>query len=445
MKDLLREIGSLTLRELEKQGVREAIVIVRANNEVMIKLANSQPSVIQNWNRVKLSVRMAKDKKVLITEAEVSGKESLGEFIRKVISGIDRLRESELYAPVLDELKVKPLGKTVDKRVIDYMGNPDRIIDLVFDEINKYSVEKVAGTVDLIYSEKLLMTSKGGELYEDSTGVMVYLRSFKGDNTGHWAWSSKFMNEDELRLVARKSAEYASLNLPQIKFEPGKYDVILSPLVVGNIFGYVSYMASAFAVMSGFSMFMKNKSGDKVGSDVCTIIDDPRMESMYGSTAFDDEGVETFTKPIIENGYLRTFLHNIATALKMKAKTTGNAGWVTPSPWNIIIPPGTIKEDELVKEVKHGILIINNWYTRLQNWIEGIFSTVSRDVTVLIENGEFKGFVGRVRIADNLSRVLKNLHALCNKQYSIKWWEVEIPTLAPYVLVKDMNVTKPFE
>ncbi|HIE55485.1 MAG TPA: TldD/PmbA family protein, partial [Chromatiaceae bacterium] len=382
MKDELFEIGNKALTELNKRGIKEAIILVRSINEVMIKLANTQPSIIQNWRRIILSMRIAKEKRLLITETEISELEKLPKFIERMLLGIEKVKESEFYAPLPEPVDVKPLTNIVDKNIIYFMENPGKLTNTLIDEALNYGVDKIAGTIDLIYGEKVLLTSKGAQIYEDTTGVTVYLRAFKNENSGHWAWSSKFINLSEVRNVARKSSEYATLKLPQIKFIPGKYDVILSPLVSGNLFNVISHMASAFATLVGFSMFIKKKLGDKIASDIFTVIDEPRNRNLYRSTAFDDEGIPTFSKPIIENGVFKTLLHNNATALRMKTKTTGNAGWISPEPWNLIIPTGTFSEEELIQEVKRGILISNNWYTRLQNYVEGIFSTVSRDATI---------------------------------------------------------------
>ncbi|MEM1898930.1 MAG: metallopeptidase TldD-related protein, partial [Sulfolobales archaeon] len=97
------------------------------------------------------------------------------------------------------------------------------------------------------------------------------------------------------------------------------------------------------------------------------------------------------------------------------------------------------------KEVRNGLLITNNWYTRLQNYVEGTFSTVSRDAVFYIRNGEVVGSTGRVRIADNLNKLLNNVVMIGKECYMIKWWEVTVPSKVPYLLVRDVNITKPFD
>ncbi len=66
----------------------------------------------------------------------------------------------------------------------------------------------------------------------------------------------------------------------------------------------------------------------------------------------------------------------------------------------------------LKKEVRRGIYVTNNWYTRFQNYCEGVYSTVPRDAAFLIENGEIKKSGVGMRISDTLPRQFLNIQAL---------------------------------
>ena len=126
----------------------------------------------------------------------------------------------------------------------------------------------------------------------------------------------------------------------------------------------------------------------------------------------------------------------------MKTKSTGNAGWLFPRAWTLRVELGDASLNEMISEVKKGILVTNNWYTRLQNNVEGIFSTITRDALFYIENGEIKRPWKKLRIADTLPRLLQNIYMLGKEYYDIKWWEVDIPSRLPYILVKDIKTSK---
>ena len=94
---------------------------------------------------------------------------------------------------------------------------------------------------------------------------------------------------------------------------------------------------------------------------------------------FDDEGTPTQSTKIIEGGVLTSYLHNLTTAKRFKTESTGNAGWIEPDAWNLEVGHGDSGYSEMVKEMKRGMSLTSNWYTRFTNYRTGEFSTVPRD------------------------------------------------------------------
>ncbi|RZN56002.1 MAG: hypothetical protein DSO09_00280 [Candidatus Methanomethylicota archaeon] len=92
--------------------------------------------------------------------------------------------------------------------------------------------------------------------------------------------------------------------------------------------------------------------------------------------------------------------------------------------------------------LKDGIYVTSNWYTRFQNYRTGDFSTLCRDNTFLIENGEIKGAIKGVRISDNLLRIFNSIDYLFKERKWIKWWEVSIPTLISSMILNNVYITK---
>lgn len=438
------ELSESVLKRLEGR-FDDVAVLARQRDYVMVKLWNTEPSVTQSWIDTKVSVLVSKDGRVFSTELSVSDPDAVDNALRNVGEILAKLEPSEIYAPLPEPAEFKPLEGLVDQNVLKAMEEPGKYVEVMIDAALKEGAERVAGTLVFGRMTKALATNKGFRGMEEGTEVEAYLRAFKGEFSGHWAHGSRILDVNALREVGRRAGMYATITSSKAEFTPGKYDVILSPLVVGNLIDTIGWMASAMAVMMGFSMFMKVKPGDKVGSEAVTIIDAPRDTELAESTAFDDEGVPTKDKPIIKNGVLVNILHNTGTAKKIGTESTGNAGWLFPTPWNLHVAPGDVKsEEELFSELRNGVIITNNWYTRLQNYVEGIFSTVSRDAALLVKNGEIIGHLGRIRIADRFTNLLSNWELATKETHKIRWWEVETPTKAPYALIRQVNLTKPF-
>jgi len=440
-KEFLLEIAGNLVKKALEEGFDEVAVQVRRKKEVMVKVANSEPSVIQNWTVANVGIYLAKEGRIMIVEQSPAKLEDTEKVFGELKETAKLSPPSPFYAPLPEPQSIEPLEGLVDKRILNTMNDPSDLTEMIINTAFEEDIDYVAGMIDFVYSEKALATSKDVNLYEDATYLEAYLRAFAGKGSGQWAYGSRMLKEGRLRKMALEAARLASRAKHPEPGEPGVYDVILSPMVAGNLLNLVAGMSSAFSVLMGTSIFMNKKPGDKVASSIFTLIDDPRKPESAGSTAFDSEGVPTYTKPIIKEGVLKTFLHNSKTAAKMGAKSTGNAGWLWPHPWSLRIPPGEYTLDELIREVERGILVTNNWYTRLQNYVEGVFSTITRDALFFIENGEIVRPIYKLRIADRLPTLLQNIAALGREVYDIKWWEVGIPTRTPYILVKNLHTS----
>ncbi|MEM4427423.1 MAG: TldD/PmbA family protein [Zestosphaera sp.] len=437
------ELGREVVSKL-RESYDDVAVLMRTRDRVMVKLWNTEPSVTQSWLTTDVSLLLTKARKVLILEFSVGRPEEVLKAIEKISSVVERVEESELYAPLPEPQEVKPIEGLFDTKVINAMKDPGILTKLMVDAALSEGAERIAGTLTLSSDERVLVTSKGFEKSEKKTLVEAYLRVFKNEFSGHWAYGSTHVNEGEIKEVGRKAGLYASITNSRADLQPGKYDVVLSPLVVGNLMNYVAFMSSALAVLMGYSMFMKFKPGDKIASEKLTLVDVPRDPTLPNVASFDDEGVPTYNKPIIEKGVFYNLLHNSGTATKLGVKSTGNAGWIMPNPWNLYMEPGSLREDELVSELRNGVIITNNWYTRLQNYVEGTFSTVARDATLLVKDGEIVGNVGRIRIATSFPELLNSIEELTRQTYDVTWWEVRTPIGAPYVLARNINLTKPY-
>jgi len=424
-----------------REGFDEVAALVVKTDNVMAKIANSEPAVIQHWITTSINLYLTKDKRIFVVSLEPRSLEELDKSVKELVQISGKVVESPFYAPLPKVEKIEPFN-TVDKSVIEYMDKIDQLVEILLEASHRERIDSVAGMVELSHVEKVLATSTSVSATEEKTMLTSYLRAFADDGSGQWSFTSTKVDTKGLESMALTAARFASESKSRVDIEPGYYDVILSPMVFGNLVNYICRMASAFSVLMGTSIFMKKAVGEEVASKILSIYDTPRDHELPNSAGFDDEGVKTYNKPIIENGLLKTLLHNTKTAFIMKTSTTGNAGWITPHPWNIRISPGDSTFEEMVSEIKRGLIITNNWYTRLQNYVEGEFSTIARDAIFLVENGRIIKPVNRVRIADKFPVLLKNIDLLSKDLFDIHWWEVGIPTKSPYVLVRNVRITK---
>lgn len=425
-----------------KAGFEEAAVLAEAVESVMVKFANSEPSIVQRWSTQTAHIYLAKQQRILGTSLPLYSLDEAERIVEELRALHAKVPPSMLYAPLPEPSKPQPLEGLVDKRLLDVLHDPSDVSEAIVEAAKRYAIDYFAGMFQVTLKKKALATSKNVELEEEGTSLEMYIRAFAGEGSGQWALGSRRYDLKKIEEVATTAANLAVESRVQEDVPPGKYDIILSPMVVGNLFNIVSRMATASSILMGTSMFINREIGDKVSSETLSLIDSPRNAELPDSTAFDDEGVPTYTKPIIEKGVLRNILHNTKTASKFGASSTGNAGIVFPRVWALEVAPGEYSFEEMVREVRNGLVVTNNWYTRLQNYVEGIFSTITRDATLVVKEGEIVGAARKMRIADALPRMLNNIAAVGKELYDIHWWEVETPTRAPYILFRDVNTSK---
>lgn len=416
-------------------------VALAVERKLMIKLARSQPSVVQGWEEATLGLYLLKDGRTLVLSLSNPSLEGLSRAIEEGLSIIRGMAPSEYYAEPPSPRGYAPLSEAFDQRTAEALEDPSRLVEVIGALLGR-GVE-LAGMVSVGMRSLRLRTSSGFEGDHETTFLNGYFRAFIEERSGQWAFSSTKLDEGALAGSIERAIELASLQLPFVRLEEGAYKVILSPLVVGNLFNLVARMTSAFAIDNGFSFFRYEDVGREVASSQITLVDAPRNAAMPLNSPFDLEGVPTFDKPLVEKGVLRTVLHNSATAKKRGAISTGNAGWVDPTPWNLVLGQGDSDLEEMMAEMGRGLLVTNVWYTRFQNITTGEFSTVARDAVVYVEGGEPRGLVRKARLSSSLPQVLSRTLLVGRERFAVQWWEVELPTAAPHMLVEEMRVTLP--
>jgi len=288
-----------------------------------------------------------------------------------------------------------------------------------------------------------VLTTSGNVHASQERGTLdISVRAFTSDiSSGHSVSISGSEDEFNSSEAGRIAGEIAVAASNPKSGESGRFTALLGPLIFADLISQVGILSSAFLVDIGQS-FLVDKVGTQVACEKLSLTDDPTIADSYGARAFDDEGFPTRRNVIIEKGVLKGYLHNSITAKKYDVETTGNAGLISPHPWNLVVESGEKSFDELLAEIDRGIYVTNDWYLRYQNYRRGDFSTIPRDGIFLIRDGFIESSVRELRISDNMLRILKNIRDLSRTRRWIKWWEVNVPTLTPYAVIEDLNFTK---
>lgn len=114
----------------------------------------------------------------------------------------------------------------------------------------------------------------------------------------------------------------------------------------------------------GISIY-SGRLGQKVASELCTIVDDGTLAQRRGSLNIDDEGTPTKYNVLIENGMLNRYMMDKRNARLMGTESTGNgrresyAHLPIPRMTNTYMLPGKSTPAEIISSVKRGLYAVN--------------------------------------------------------------------------------------
>ena len=276
---------------------------------------------------------------------------------------------------IIDEIMLKANNIETDYKEVYIKENKtkkDKPKEISFDvnkekeEILKIhkSIEKEANLKDLesyyfiVNREKTINNSYGLDI---STNKNIYAFSSevimeKGDIISDiYNTTYSIKNDINIEKDIMRTLQEAKDNLTKEEIESKKYNVVLSNVFTSRLLSAFIQFLSKEKVRKQNS-FLENKLDKKIFGDNITIIEDPNNKNYPGYQSFDDEGVDTYKKTIIDNGVLKTYLYNNKEALLDNEKSTGN-GYGGISARNIYIESGNKSEEELINAVKDGLYI----------------------------------------------------------------------------------------
>ena len=203
--------------------------------------------------------------------------------------------------------------------------------------------------------------------------------------------------------MAKRNASIPSKTMPVIFAPQGVLSALISPL------------ASAFngkTVLLGASP-LGDKQGQQVFDSKISIWDDPTLDLRPGSSICDDEGVPTRKVSLVDKGVVGEFLYDLQTAGLARKKSTGSASrslesLPSPSINLLVFGTGNMSQDEMIADVKEGLLVWHLMGAGQGNVLGGEFSG-NVLLGYKIENGEVVGRVKDTMVAGNVYSVLKDV------------------------------------
>jgi PmbA protein len=224
----------------------------------------------------------------------------------------------------------------------------------------------------------------------------------------YWYTSSRDWRDLESgEAVGRESARRTLARLGPRKLTTRRAPVLFVPELARGLIGH---FIAAIRGSSQYrqSSFLLNAAGKQVFPAGFRISERPHIPKAVGSAPFDEEGVMTRDRELIEDGVLTGYILSSYSARKLGLVTTGNAG----GPHNLLVAPtfdGGL--NELQRRLGTG-LVVTELMGQGVNTVTGDYSRGAAGYWV--ENGEIQFPVAEITIAGNLTAMLRGIVAVGN-------------------------------
>ncbi len=326
------------------------------------------------------------------------------------------------YQPPSTE-KLVEVGEDLINQVHQY--NPEILVDVSFH--SGTSQVKLATTTN-VYTEqnsRSLSASISGNLVRGEDFLQAYAYEVTRDQV-----------PDYQAILQKLILKYQQAE-GKASIKSGTYPVLFTPSAVASTMGRMFG-----TIFSGQSVVQKaspltDKLGEKIADQRISVFEDPSLG--VSACEFDDEGVPTNKKNLIDQGIVKQFYWDRRWAARQGIKSSGNGfrgGISRPSPSlaNICMSPGQTSVADLIAGMDEGIIVDQVLGAGQSNILAGEFS-VNIDLGYKVEQGKIVGRVKDTMVAGNIFEAFCNLVDLSDRP---EW--VGSSAYVPHILFAQLGV-----
>ena len=239
----------------------------------------------------------------------------------------------------------------------------------------------------------------------------------KGKAMQRDAWYSSMRDADDLaapEVVGRYAAERALARLKSRRVPTAQVPVLFESTVAAGLLGaYVQ--ATSGGALYRKATFLVDCLGQKVLADHIDILEDPHQPKGKGSAPFDDEGVRTCARTVVDAGVVQGYFLSSYSARKLGLRTTGHAG----GSQNLVMKSRKTRRgdtlDKMLAKLGRG-LFVTELMGQGVNYVTGDYSRGAAGFWV--EDGRIAYPVHEVTIAGHLREMFRHITAIGADAYT---------------------------
>mgnify|MGYP001111606403 CR=1 FL=1 len=427
MKDLLQSVCD----RAKQYGASFADVRMCTSEHTSIIRQDGRADKLSQGTTIGLGIRVLKDHAWGFASVSGFDRDKVFEALDAAISMAEAsaTRSEEAVVAeiegIQDEIRAKvqidPRSVGVEKKMVRLEHYEQAAAKVAGDKLSNSIVsysdfvthETVCNTMGTLVTEETIRTFLSTVITVKDGSLLQKARSRVGEPIGFELLEKT--GSEEFTVKAAKTA----LSLLAASPPPaGKFPVVFHPSITGLLtheaFGH---NAEADHILSGTSI-IAGKLGEKIASELVTIIDDSTIPHKWGSYKYDSEGTPGKRRILVENGVLKGYMHNLETAAKLGVSPNGSARAQDYSSRPIIrmsntfIAPGESTFEELIRDIDNGIYLKGGEYGYVM-CERGQF-TCHAGEAFMIRNGEIAELLRDVSVAGLTLETLMNIDAVAN-------------------------------
>ena len=412
------QILEVLLDKLNKKNIDEYEIIWKKIKKTTVKVENGKIKDFKNSVEDTFTLRVIKNKKIGFTYF-TNNESDFDSLIDKAVS-LSTVNTPDALNSFYDNCFTEPEEMNLYNEDIEEITENEQFEKAYKIEENAYKADnKIVNVKDAgvfkgdIYVKYINSHNIGKSYRKNYCGGTVVTVAKDNDSSmvGYEHFVSPFAKIDE-KFIANSAVTKAVRMLNAVKGKSLKCPVIIENELFADILTIAVPSFYIENIDKQKSLFSKNKKGDKIAADNITLADDALDSQYIGAAVFDDEGVPTSTKKLIDSGELNDYLSNLYYSKKYNMNYAGNSflpGFKN-SPvityTNLIFQSQNNNLNETVSKLNKGVFLTNLMGLHLADPISGDFSLGGEGI--LIENGELTKPVKEFIITGNIKEILKN-------------------------------------
>ncbi|GFN40202.1 MAG: TldE/PmbA protein, TldE/TldD proteolytic complex [Marine Group I thaumarchaeote] len=442
---VLSHAKQLKIDECEAYLVKRKILTVRITDSEIAEIKQNQEET--------LALRMINEKKIFSTKT--NDFDNINGTVEEAFKSSSFMKPKDYWKSLPQQTPYTSLKNLYDKKLDEISGS--NASDIAQTMINSASIQNkvtISGSLNVVSEEIEIANSNELHRFDKATYLAGTINANADIDTsvsgiGHE--SARTLDGFPAESVGQQAAEMCINSLNPQKCDQGTYTIIVEPYSMGELLAFVFSSNFNLKTYSEKRSCFSDKIGKQIAVQNFSLIDDPHASQGIGSKPFDDEGIPTQPRPLIDSGIFANTFSDSFYAFKEGTESSGNASRPGspmgraaepipfPSPHNLRVLGNGMSKNEIIKDTKKGILIGRLWYTYAVNPIRGDFSCTARSGIRIIENGEIKSPGKPVRIVHNLLLLLQNISAIGNDVKNVLQWN-SLPSITPSVRIEDIGV-----